>query len=203
MCLTAASLKGMLRFSLSMGASLALLSLPSRFGVRAGSTRSFLSPPPLGGGPGHAALQQLVGPITTLCSYTAPFLSAFWRFRQQGQWSSLNCHIMPTLAPKVIVRSKSNSAYIHVVCREPFVGYHVQDSLMPSSTLQVHNLSSPPFCGIHCPCLTFSHTASMATRVAQQVASLFWWFFVLWGVLGWFVSLVFGWFVSLFGLQPV
>ena len=49
--------------------------------------------------------------------------------------------------------------------------------------------------GIHCPCLTSSHTASMATRVAQQVASLlavfvFGW--VVWGFCSsvWFATCI-------------
>ena len=92
-------------------------------------------------------------------NHTAPYLSAFWRFRSQVQWSSPNCHITPNLEPLVIVCSKATqptSSLSHFDLRGPAVGHRLHDALMPFKCIAMTwlvNLST-------CQCLCLLREAS-------------------------------------------
>ena len=103
MCLTAASLKGMLRPLLSIGSVSRFTPVAKPFWSLCGFDTPPFASSPLGGGMGLAAFQRLMLSIVARWLPHCSFLSAFWKFRSQVQWSSLNCHFMPNFEPLVIV----------------------------------------------------------------------------------------------------
>ena len=103
--------------------------------------------PPLGGGLGHAALQQPTWPLAAIWCHTALSLSAFWRFREQAQWSSLNHHIMPNFERQAIEQSMSTQPAHILSLGDPLSASMYMTHWCLSSALQVHNLSSPQTCG--------------------------------------------------------
>ena len=105
--LTAVSLKGRMHTFAVRGSDSRLAPVAKPFWSRGGIDALPLLPPPPLRGTGHATFQWLTRPTPHSGKYTAPCLSAFWRFRSQVQWSSSSCHIMPKCEPLVIVCGKA------------------------------------------------------------------------------------------------